>query len=293
VNGNHPAVSEDLRGAAFGRPLAPGALEGVLSPSATISLIYRAALVDLLRRKRLVFLGLALLLPLLLTVAWRMFGTDQLVPTMFFANLAGMVYLKALVYLVSLFYGVPAVHDEIEGRTITYLFTRPLSKMAIYAGRLLAVQTVAGLLLAASLGVCFLLMVVGNRGVLSLEFIEMYTNYFLVVLLAVFCYTAVFALMGTAFRKPLVWGILYIFAWETTVSMTPMRLQMWTLEWHLRNLIRHRQDLASSFSTFVRHLLAVDYSMPAWGSLAILLASLVVFTLLGGWVFSRKEYLLD
>jgi len=98
--------------------------------------------------------------------------------------------------------------------------------------------------------------------------------------------------MGTLFKKPLVWGILYIFAWETTVSMMPARLQMWTLEWHLRNLILHQQDVASSLNQFVRHLLAVDYSMSFWGSLAILLGAMVVFTLLGGWVFSRKEYVI-
>jgi len=264
----------------------------VLANSTTIWLVYRAAVLELVRRKRLIFLGLALALPLFLTVIWRLYGAGYADATQFFANLGTMVYLKALVYLVSLFYGVPAIHDEIEGRTITYLFTRPLSRGAIYAGRLLAVQTVAGLLLAASLGVCFLLMVIGNARAINLDFIELYTNYFFVVLLAVFCYTAVFSLMGTLFKKPLVWGILYIFAWESSVSMMPARMQMWTLEWHLRNLILHQQDVTSSLNQFLRHFLSVDYSMPFWGSLAILLGAIVVFTLLGGSVFSRKEYVI-
>jgi len=270
----------------------PDAPDRVLPVVQTVGLVYGAAVLELVRRKRLVFLGLALLLPLLLTVVWRIYGMDHLDATRFFANLGGMIYLKALVYLVSLFYGVPAVHDEIEGHTLVYLFTRPLSKMAIFVGRLLAVQTVAGLLLAASLAVCFLLMIVGNTAAIDLEFIEVYTNYFLVVLLAVFCYTAVFALMGTAFKKPLVWGVLYIFAWETSVSVIPARLQMWTLEWHLRNLILHQQDVTASLNRFVLQFLSVDYAMPWWGSLAILLAALSIFTLAGGWVFSRKEYLL-
>ncbi|HKI84559.1 MAG TPA: ABC transporter permease [Candidatus Krumholzibacteria bacterium] len=264
-----------------------------LEPSLTIGLVYNAAVKELVRRKRLVFLGMAVVFPLVLTIIWRVYGTKQISPTEFFANIGGLVYLKALVYLVSLFFGVPTIHDEVEGRTITYLFTRPLSRGAVYAGRLLAVQSISALVLTASLAVCFLLMVVGNSQAINLDFVEVYTNYFLVILLAVFCYTAIFAFMGTVFKRPLIWGILYIFAWESTVSVAPMRLQMWTLEWHLRNLIVSRQDVQASLTDFVRGLLSVEYSLPLWGSLFILLAVVTLFTFLGGLIFGRKEYVIN
>lgn len=264
-----------------------------LDPSRTIGLVYNAAVKELVRRKRLVFLGMAVVFPLVLTIIWRIYGTKEISPTQFFANIGGLVYLKALVYLVSLFFGVPTIHDEVEGRTITYLFTRPLARGAVYAGRLLAVQSISALVLVASLAVCFLLMVLGNTQAINLEFIEVYTNYFLVILLAVFCYTAIFAFMGTVFKKPLIWGILYIFAWESTVSVAPTRLQMWTLEWHLRNLIVSRQDVQASLADFVKNLLAVEYSLPLWVSLLILLGVVTLFTFLGGMVFGRKEYVIN
>jgi ABC-2 type transport system permease protein len=264
-----------------------------LAPVTTLGLVYAAAVKELVRRKRLVFLTLAVIFPLVLTVIWRIYGVGHISATEYFANIGGLVYLKALVYLVSLFFGVPAIHDEIEGRTITYLFTRPLDRSAVYAGRLLAVQTISGLMLTGSLAVCFLLMVVGNGSSLSVEFVKVYTNYFLVVLLAVFCYTAVFAFMGTVFKRPLIWGILYIFAWESSVSLAPARIQMWTLEWHLRNLILGRQDVQASLTNFIRNLLSIEYSMPLWGSLLILIGILLTFTVLGGVAFGRKEYVIN
>ena len=68
---------------------------------------------------------------------------------------------------------------------------------------------------------------------------------------------------------------------------------MWTLEWHLRNLIVSRQDVQASLTDFVRGLLAVEYSLPLWGSLFILLGVVTLFTFLGGMVFGRKEYVIN
>lgn len=265
----------------------------MLAPSTTMGLVYVAAVKELVRRKRLVFLGMAGAMPLLLAVVWRTHWSADLPAIDFFTNVGSLVYLKALVYLVSLFFGIPAIHDEIEGRTITYLFTRPLPRGAVYAGRLFAVSTVSGLVLAGSLAICFMIMVVGNSTAFSLDFAEIYTNYFLVVLLAVMAYTAVFALMGTALKRPLIWGVLYIFAWESTISSLPLRLQMWTLEWHLRNLVVSRDDVQQTLMDFVQTLLSVEHTMPAWQSLLVVIGVILGVTLLGGWVFSRKEYVIN
>lgn len=273
--------------------LSTGAPPSTLSPSTTMGLVYVAAVRELVRRKRLVFLGMAGALPLLLAIVWRTHWSANMPAIDFFTNVGGLVYLKALVFLVSLFFGVPAIHDEIEGRTITYLFTRPLPRGAVYAGRLMAVSTVSGLVLAGSLALCFLIMVVGNFEAFSLDFAEIYTNYFLVVLLAVFAYTAIFALLGTALKRPLIWGVLYIFAWESTISSVPLRLQMWTLEWHLRNLVVSRDDVQKTLTDFVQNLLSVEYSLPAWQSLLVVFGVTVAVTLLGGWIFSRKEYVIN
>ncbi len=256
-------------------------------------LVFAASVKDLIRRRRLVFIGLVCILPLLVTAMWRAFGGEHLSAEMFFSNLVSLLYLQLLIYIVALAFGVPTVHDEVEGRTITYLFTRPVSRVAVYAGRLTAVQLLAGSLLALSLVVCFGLMVIGNPGVLDLEFIRVYVNHVLIILFSTIVLTGLFSILGVAFQRPLVWGIVYAFGWEGVVAKVPGRLQTWTLDFHIRNLIMGEEDVQKGLLDTFRHLLTDQAEVSAWVSFAVLTVALVVFVYVGGVLFSRKEYVIN
>lgn len=293
MSGAHPAGSAV---AALGAPMP------TVRAGRVVALVFAASVSELLRRRRLVFLGLVTAIPLLLTLAWRLWGeqaveflgqNEVLTPAGYFTNTVRELYLKLLVLVVGLAFGVPTVNDEVEGRTITYLFTRPIGKPAVFIGRLLAVQSVAGGLLAASLMGCFALMVVGNFDAVSFDFLKLYVNHVLVVLLAVVCYVAVFAVIGTAFVRPLVWGVLYALGWEMIGAQLPGRLRYWTLDYHLRNLLLGREASADSLLDAVRGLLAPSGGLSPGVSLLVLVAALVAVMALGGAVFSRKEYVVS
>ncbi len=282
-------------------PLTPstGAAPATVLARRVIALVMAASASELLRRRRLVFLGLVVAIPVLLTLAWRVWGkqaADSLrLPEIltgpgFFTNMVRELYLKLLVLLVGLAFGVPTINDEVEGRTITYLLTRPIAKPPIYLGRLMAVQLLAGGLLAASLMGCFAIMVVGNFGVLSLDFLKLYVNHVLVVMLAVVCYCAVFAVIGTAFVRPLVWGVLYALGWELIGSQLPGRFRYWTLDYHLRNLLMGRAASADSLMDTVRRLLSPEQGLQPLVSLVILFGILAGLMAVGSLVFARKEY---
>ena len=256
-------------------------------------LVFAASVKELIRRRRLVFIGLVCVLPLLVTLMWRAWGMGQFSAETFFSNLVSLLYLQLLIYIVGLAFGVPTVHDEVDGRTITYLFTRPVSKIAVYAGRLSAVQLLAGILLALSLVVCFGIMVVGNPEVISLEFIKIYINHVLIILFATVVLTGFFSIIGTAFSRPLVWGFLYAFGWEAVVAKVPGRLQTWTLDFHIRNLIMGDEDVQQGLMDAFRALLTEEAAISPWTSFFVLLTALVVFVLIGGWIFSRKEYVIN
>jgi ABC-type transport system involved in multi-copper enzyme maturation permease subunit len=271
----------------------------VISPPPTVPfaevyrLVFAASLKELVRRRRLVFIGLVCILPLLVTFMWRMWGMGQFTAEAFFSNLVSLLYLQLLIYIVALAFGVPTVHDEVEGRTITYLLTRPVSRVAVYAGRLTAVQLLAGILLALSLVVCFAIMVVGNPGVLSLEFIKVYINHVLIILFATVVLTGLFAILGVTFRRPLVWGMLYAFGWEGVVAKVPGRLQTWTLDFHIRNLVMGKADVQKGLLDAFRQLLTDQAEISAWTSFFILAVALVAFIYIGGLIFSRKEYVIN
>lgn len=275
-------------------PVGPSTEPPAMVPFAEVyRLVFAASVKELVRRRRLVFIGLVCLLPLLVTLMWRTWGVGHFSAEVFFSNLVSLLYLQLLIYIVGLAFGVPTVHDEVDGRTITFLFTRPVSKVAIYAGRLSAVQLLAGSLLALSLVVCFGLMVVGNPGVLSIDFVEIYVNHVLIILFATIVLTGLFAIIGTLFSRPLVWGFLYAFGWEAVVAKVPGRLQTWTLDFHIRNLIMGEEDVQQGLLDAFRTLLTEEAAVSPWTSFLVLLVALVAFVLIGGWIFSRKEYVIN
>src|SRR6185436_5945819 len=131
------------------------------------------------------------------------------------ADLYGVIvtaYVRFLVPLAALFYATALIADEVEGRTLTYLLTRPIPRASILLGKF-AAYLVTGLALAwpALLGTFFLL--VTARGDLSASVPDLFRDAG-VVALTLLSYGALFALMGVFLRRPLVPGLLFIFAWE-------------------------------------------------------------------------------
>jgi len=55
-----------------------------------------------------------------------------------YAQLVAVYYVRNVVPLIALFYATSLVADEVEGKTLTYLLTRPIRRGAILAGKLAA-----------------------------------------------------------------------------------------------------------------------------------------------------------
>lgn len=248
---------------------------------------------EMIRRKRIVSVGLLMLLPVILAVAWRLLDTDGVIPAdLILANLSGMVYVHAMVALVSLAFGLSAIGETADEGTIIYYWTRPLSRAAIYLGRLWAAQTVSALLVAGSLVLCFLVMTVGNFGVISLDFLQLYVSACLVILLGGFVYTAIFAAVGTVLKRPMLPAILYAFGWEAISGNAPLKLQELTVVFHLRNLMHNPAEATASMPNLLqelRQMVLREVPPEPWQSLLTLLGVIVVSTLLGTWFLRRKE----
>ena len=248
---------------------------------------------EMVRRKRVYSVGLVMLLPVLLPLAWRLLdGGDAIPAALLLANLSGMVYVHFLVALVSLAFGLSAIAEEIDEGTIIYYWTRPLSRVSIYIGRLWAAQTVAATLLVASLAVCFLVIVVGNFGVVNLAFLRMYVGTCVIIVLGAFVYTAVFAAVGTWLRKPMLPAILFAFGWESISGNAPLRLKELTVVFHLRNLIRNPTEGTPSMPNLlaeVQRVLFNEVPPSAWHSLLVLVGVVVVTVAVGCWLLRRKE----
>ncbi len=130
------------------------------------------------------------------------------------------------------------ISDEVEDRTITYLFTRPVPRGAIIIGKYLAYLVCTALVVLPSVTtVSFLITPVGG-GSIGATFPQLLIDLGLLALgLAV--YGAVFALIGALVPRPLVAGLVLVFGWEQVALIVPGYLRRFTVAHYLQSLVPH------------------------------------------------------
>ncbi len=247
---------------------------------------------EMSRRRRLLSLAAINLLPVLVVLIVRIWYPDQGgTAQLQLSALTHEVFVPFLIPIVAIFVGVSAIGEQVEDGTIVYPWTRPVRRRAIYLGRLLAAQSVATLLLAGSLILCFLIMVSSGLDIITWDFLKLYFFTFLVIFLGVFAYVALFAAMGTFLKKPILPAILFAFMWEG-LSKVPARIQELTLRFHLTNLLPQTETPPDDLPGMLEALLtaAVKRSpVPEVQSVAVLVAVTLVTTAVGVWLLRQKE----
>ena len=78
-----------------------------------------------------------------------------------------LLYLRFIVPVLGVFYGTSLIADEVEDKTITYLFTRPISRGAIVIGKYLAYLAATVLVVLPSVMVLYFLVVPTGGGSLA------------------------------------------------------------------------------------------------------------------------------
>lgn len=226
--------------------------------------------------------------PALLAVAVRI-ALTRLPPRVGAFDLYGLmiafVYVRNALPLAALFYGTALISDEVEGKTITYLLTRPIQRVSVLAGKFASylVTTLAMALPAVVITFFVLSTIRGWSGIGALV-PELFRDMGVIVLTVV-VYGAFFTLMGVVLRRPVIPGLLYLFVWELLAN-APGYLPRFTITAYLRSLIHHRppdEGLAEIFAQVLPTALCLE----AVG------AMIVVFLAGAAWIFSHREYVLD
>src|SRR5512140_581183 len=109
--------------------------------------VFDLSLGQMLWSRRTVFMGLVVSAPMVLALAYRVlhasFGDPQVNGqavrgTTLFGMSIWLLYLRFIVPILGVFYGTALVADEVEDKTITYLFVRPVSHGSILLGKYFA-----------------------------------------------------------------------------------------------------------------------------------------------------------
>jgi ABC-type transport system involved in multi-copper enzyme maturation permease subunit len=238
-------------------------------------------------RRALVLVGL-LALPVAFALLYR--GVlltrlpPQIAPLDLYRGLVAFFYVRNVLPLLALFLASALVADEVEGRTLTYLLTRPDTRASILAGKF-------GAYLAASLSlslppvvVTFLLLATTAGRVGIGPAVPGLFRDLGVMALALLVYGAVFALLGVLTRRPLLLGLLFLYVWET-LAVLPGYVPRLTITVWLRSLLGHA-PAARGFQT-------VGEALPVGLSLAVLVGVGALALGLALALFQRREYVLE
>ncbi|MGH9140396.1 MAG: ABC transporter permease [Vicinamibacterales bacterium] len=277
-------------------PRVTAATPGVLASALRI---FDLSLGQMLWSRRSVFLGVLLGGPVLLAVVLRI--VDTLHTSGFRVNGAAvggaavfgmmiwLLFIRFIVPVLGVFYGTSLIADEVEDKTITYLFTRPIPRRAVLLGKYFAYLACTVLLVLPSVMLVFFLIVPIGGGSIGAAFPGLVADLgMLVVGLA--AYGAVFALVGTSLKRPLVVGLVFAFGWEPAVLLFPGYLKRLTVAYYMQALVTHEMPQDSSISV----LLQIFREVPSVAVSLITLVVVIAVTLwLAGRAVEQREYVLE
>lgn len=213
-------------------------------------------------------------------------------------NLSWFLYLQVVVPLVTLLAGQAVISREVEDRTITYLFSRPISRPVMFVGRTLG--ALAFTLLVLELGALLLLLAAaqGSPGrtpspehfPLASWGADGITLPLLgAVALGALAYTLLFSALGVLTKHPMILGLAYSFAIEGFLSNLPGSNQALAVQYYLRSWVAAHADAGWSH---VEGFSATTYEEP--GRVLFKLALVAILALvLGSWRIRTKEFVLS
>ena len=263
--------------------------------------IFDLSLGQMLWSRRTIFLALVVSAPVILGViiriltsvgiggSVRMGGGPIVAGPTIFGLFIWLLFLRFIIPVLGVFYGTSLVADEVEDKTITYLFTRPIARGAIVVGKYLAYLAATVLVVLPAVMVLYFLIVPTGGGSLAAAFPALLKDLALLGIgLAV--YGALFAWVGSQFKYPLITGLVFAFGWEQGIMLIPGYLKRLTISYYIQGLVPHAMPQDSALS--ILQIVSRD-SLSASTSLVMLCLIWLSFLVLAAWTVSRREYVLE
>ena len=259
--------------------------------------VFDLSIGDMLWSRRTIFMALIVAGPVVLAVVARIVQASGIAPlringvqvggASIFGMMIWVLFLRFIVPVLGVFYGTSLIADEVEDKTITYLFTRPIPRGAVLLGKYLAYLVCTTLVVLPSVMIVYFLIVpfreipgsfaalVGDLAILALGLAT---------------YGALFALIGAVLKRPLVIGLVFAFGWEQVALVMPGYLKQFTIAFYLQALVPHAMPsdgvvslLQSVFREVPSAPVSVFWLFLAWG-VSLWLAMRAV---------ERREYVLE
>jgi ABC-2 type transport system permease protein len=260
--------------------------------------VFDLSVSEMLWSRRTIFMALVVGAPVAISVLLRLL--DALGAPVFKVNggmMAGpaifglmiwVFYLRFTIPVLGVFYGTSLIADEVEDKTITYLFTRPVRRGAVLVGKFFAYMACTVFVVLPSVVVVYLA-IVPMRGSLGASFIDLLKDLILLAI-GLAAYGAVFAFIGARFKRPLLVGLIFIFGWEQVALAFPGYLKKFTVAYYLQALVPHAMP-SDNVISLIQGIFRENPSLPE--ALIWLFVISGLFLWLAAVSVERKEYVLE
>jgi ABC-type transport system involved in multi-copper enzyme maturation permease subunit len=259
--------------------------------------VFELSLGQMLWSRRTIFMALVVGAPVVVAAIFRAVQTSGIVPlrvegvpvdpATVFGGIIWLLFLRFAVPVLGVFYGTSLMADEIEDKTLTYLFTRPIRRGAVLVGKYLAYVVCTTLVVLPSVMLVYFLIVPFRQ--IPGTFTSLLTDLGLLAL-GLAAYGALFALVGTLLKRPLVVGLVFAFGWEQAAMLMPGYLKRFTIAHYLQGLVPHAMPSDDVASLVQAVFTETPSTLTSLFWLAVVLAGSLY---LAARTVERREYVLE
>lgn len=272
----------------------------------TTWLMFRMHLGSVLRSKRmLICLLLAAGPPL---IAWFPAAREDAREVV--GILGMMMSLQVIAPLIGLIAGSAVVTEEVENRTITYVFTRPVHRSSLFLGRWFATLVMTSTLLGPSSWAVTAVATTERAADATgrVEWVHsaeerravpidrtlpegMVQRYVWAAVLAGAVYSLLTAALGVFVRRSMIVGLGYAFAVEVLLANVPGGSQKFSVQYYLRGILTNLAEVENAWWREFEPIQRTVFLSPAESSTRLLVVILLAVGLSTWWI-TRRQFVL-
>lgn len=248
--------------------------------------LFKYAVKDMLQPKKLVAALVLIAIPALLAALLRtIVPPDEYRPDVVYNLLTASLVFGFILVILSVVFGTGVISQEIEQKTIVYLLTRPVPRWRIVLSKFLAA------VLATTLTTCVaaVLVAILTFGMGKLGDSRLGRD-LAILPIGALAYGALFLLLATLLNRPLMYGLMFAFGWESWVPNMPGNFQKLSVMTYLRVLAPHPD--ATEAPRGITDLLAMLNPKTISEAYAwqVLIAVTIIVLAAALLIFTRNEY---
>ncbi len=200
--------------------------------------------------KKTIFVLLLSVIVLGLAMLGRIILSYNLIPaalnsSQVFSILMSTAVIRFLVIFITLFYGTALISEEVEGKTLTYLFVRPIPKPTIMLGKYLALVWISSILVIPVVIVSYLILYLRPDMAPLFQDLPTLGKDIGIIFLALLAYGALFSLLGAWLKHSILIGLAYAFGWEGIVALLPGFTRKLTITHYVQSIFPQNDTLGA------------------------------------------------